>query len=71
MLLWLLLLTPGCASMRPDAVAASCPPPPPAPQAVTAYVSPATSLIDDSEKALEDFRNDLLQSLQKASGESI
>jgi hypothetical protein len=66
-----LLLLPSCASIRPDAIAASCPPPPPAPAAVTAYVSPGTSLIEDSAKLLDDFSRELLQSLQKASGESI
>lgn len=70
MLLLALLLLPGCASL-PDAIAASCPPPPPAPAAVTAYVSPETSLIEDSAKLLDDFSNELLQSLRKASGESI
>ena len=66
------LLFPGCALLNPPApVAASCPPPPPAPQAITGYVSPAKNLIEDSGQLLLDFRNDLLQTLQKANGQPM
>ena len=62
------LLLCGCASwFKPDVIAASCPPPPPAPEAVTGYASPQVNLIEDSGRLLEEFRNELLLLLQKAS----
>lgn len=67
-----MLLLSGCALFSaPVPIAASCPPLPPAPRAVTEFAMPETSLIEDSAKLLDDFRNDLLRSLQKASGDSI
>lgn len=70
-LLLVMLLLPGCALLNPAPIAASCPPPPPAPQAVTGYVSPAKNLIEDSGTLLLDYRNALSQTLKKASGESM
>lgn len=71
-LLIVMLLLPGCASWsEPLPVAASCPPPPPPPAAVIGYASPETNLIEDSGRALLDFRNDLSESLSKASGEPM
>lgn len=62
------LLLCGCASwFKPDVIAASCPPPPPAPLAVTGYASPPTNLMEDSGKLLLELQTDLLQSLKKAS----
>jgi hypothetical protein len=72
LLLIAMLLLPGCALLNPPApISASCPPPPQAPQAVTGYVSPAKNLIEDSGQLLLDFRNELSQTLKKASGESM
>ena len=71
-LLLAMLLLPGCALLNPPApVAASCPPPPTAPQAVTGYVSPAKNLIEESGQLLLDFRNELSQALKKANGQPM
>ena len=65
----LLMLANGCQTPVP--VAVSCPPTPPIPQAISGYASPRRNLIEDSSQLLLDFRNELLQTLRKASGQPM
>lgn len=66
------LLCSGCASwFKPDVTAASCPPSPPVPLAVSGFATPAKNLIEDSGRLLEDFTSELSQTLKKGNGLSM
>ena len=59
----LCLLQTGCPASLP--VAASCPPPPPAPQAVVEYVTPQKSLIESSTKRWDTLEQEISLTLHK------
>ena len=63
-----LSLAAGCQTLP---IAASCPPPPPAPQAIVEYASPATNLIEDSVLRSLRLREAISEALRKASGQPM